>query len=405
MTSISVEGLRADSFARVRSSSRQIARPQKPYNSADSVGRILVTGGTGFIGGAVLAQLYLGEHWPRVLVMVRAGSVAEARQRTRESVSRFFGYDIGIDRIDEENIIVAGLEDCEALARDTRLSSVTHVLHSAAVTSFSNHPRIDAINIDASLKFVSVLNKRANVRRFVNVGTAWCVGMDAGRLISEDGKQATAKHVVPYTRSKREFERRVRSDFPWFPMVSARPSIVVGHTEFGTAPSGSIYWVFRTAQLLGQFTCSFQERVDIVPVDWVAKSLVHLVLKRELWYDTYHLSAGEQSFSTIAELDSAIARGRKTEPVGEAGYLRVTRPKLAEQVHERKSLFGEANPMLLGRALAIYSKFAESGVLFQNDRTMAEGVPSAPAFHTYAARCAETAEITSIAAQMEDDFK
>lgn len=404
MNSISVKELRSDNLARVPANFCQSARPVRPYNSVTSIGRILVTGGTGFIGGAVLAELLEGPHWPNVLMMVRAGSVEEGRQRIIESVARFIGHSRCAAQIKSANIVVAGLETCDSLADDARISQVTHVIHSAAVTSFSNHPRIDAVNVDGSLKFVSMLDRCADVRRFVNVGTAWSVGMNSGRSIKEDGSQETDEHVVPYTKSKREFERRLRSELPWFPIVSARPSIVVGHTKLGTAPSGSIYWVFRAAQMLGQFTCSFRERVDVVPVDWVAKALVHLTLKPDLWFDTYHLSAGHGSYSTVAELERAIAGGRRVEPLAEAKYNRVTRQKLAEEI-QSCALFGDANPALLSRALLIYSKFAESGVVFENDRAFAEGISQAPAFHTYAAYCAETAETTSIAAQMEDDFK
>ena len=43
--------------------------------------------------------------------------------------------------------------------------------------------------------------------------------------------------------------------------------------------------------------------------------------------------------------------------------------------------------------------------MFDNRRTLAEGIQRPPAFYTYAGICAATAEATSIASQMEDDFK
>ena len=371
----------------------------------NSIEKILVTGGTGFIGGAVLAELIDGPLWPKTLIMVRAANAREARTRIVSSLLRFLPGRPVDDLVRDEQIIVLGLEDASKLADDPRIRDVSHVIHSAAVTAFSNHPRIRAINVDASMNFVNVLKKSAKIQRFVNVGTAWCVGMDVDKVVLENGEQGSATHIVPYTESKLEFERTVRRTHPDFPFVSARPSIVVGHTRYGTTPSGSIYWVFRSVHVLGQFSCDFDQRLDVVPVDWVARSLVSLMIKPELSYDTYHLSAGEQSFSTIAQLDIAIASGREVRPVGRDDYRAVSERQLTKTVYEKRKKLGDANPWLLSRALGLYAQFAESGVVFDNQRTMSEGIEQAPPFHTYAAVCARTSETASLAAQMADDFK
>lgn len=404
MDGLTIGGLRQEMYSESQATSRRKAAAMLPKNTAGTIGKLLVTGGTGFIGGAVLAELYDSAVWSKTLIMVRAADLAQARQRIEDSIARFLPG-TPISNLRDGQIVLSGLEDAGRLADDRRIRDVTHVIHSAAVTSFANHPRIQAVNVDASLAFVATLERCAKVQRFLNVGTAWCVGMDVDKLVAEDGEQGSAEHVVPYTQSKLEFERRVRRQHPNFPLISARPSIVVGHTRLGTAPSGSIYWVFRAAQVMGEFTCGYDERVDVVPVDWVANALVHLTAKKELWYDTYHLAAGETSFSTIGELDAAIARGRNTKANGRNGFHRVSTRAIATSVRGKLDQLGDANPTLLTRALTIYSRFAESGVLFENRRTLAEGIAPPPPFHSYAAECARTAETTSIAAQMEDDFK
>lgn len=376
-----------------------------PTNVAGEVQTLLLTGGTGFIGGAVLAEIIDTPLWARTLVMVRAARVDEARRRLADSIARFFpGRDV-FDLIQPQQIISCGLEDVASLECDPRLCQVTHVVHSAAVTSFANHPRIRTINVEASETFVQLLQKVSPIQRFINVGTAWCVGMGGGKVIWEGGSQQTETHVVPYTRSKIEFEQLIRRKYPAFPLISARPSIVVGHSKLGTAPSGSIYWVFRAAQLLGSFTCRFDDKQDVVPADWVAKALVHLMLKPELWFDEYHLSAGQSAYSTIGQLDVAIAEGRSVTPHGRGGFRFITPRELPKAVYEQRCKFGEANPVLLAKALAIYANFAESGVVFDNSRTLSEGVPPPPPFHSYASQCARTSELASIADQMEDDFK
>jgi nucleoside-diphosphate-sugar epimerase len=395
----------ARSFAKqppaISSLDASLRRPTK----TTSIEKILVTGGTGFIGGAVLAELIHSKHWHQTLIMVRGANPKDARDRIVRSLKRFLPDEPIEEMLLDDQIIVAGLEDAKSLLNEPRMANVSHVIHSAAVTAFSNHPRIRAINVDACLEFVEVLKKCARVQRFVNVGTAWCVGMDVEKLVTEDGDQGSAKHIVPYTESKLEFERTVRRLHPDFPFVSARPSIVVGHTQYGTQPSGSIYWVFRSVHVLGKFTCSFDQRMDVVPVDWVAQALMGLALKEELSFDTYHLSAGESSYSTIAQLDDAIAEGRNVQPTTRAHYMSVDDRQLTKAVYDKRKMLGDANPWLLSRALGLYAKFADSGVLFDNQRTLWEGIASPPPFHSYAAMCARTSENTSLAAQMEDDFK
>ena len=62
-----------------------LRRPTK----TTSIEKILVTGGTGFIGGAVLAELIHSKHWHQTLIMVRGASPKEARDRIVRSLKRY----------------------------------------------------------------------------------------------------------------------------------------------------------------------------------------------------------------------------------------------------------------------------------------------------------------------------
>lgn len=370
-----------------------------------SIDYLLVTGGTGFIGGAILAELLATPLWTKTLIMVRAQSPEEGKRRIAESMQRFFPDVSVAGLINMDQIIVGGLEDAGALVEDRRTPRITHVIHCAAVTSFSNNPKIRAVNVDASLKFLRYLSEAAGLRRFTNVGTAWCVGMRTSEVVPESAQVSEGEHVVPYTQSKLEFERKARFEFPGLSFVSARPSIVVGHTKLGTKPSGSIYWVFRSTFLLGQFTCPYSEKLDVVPVDWVANAVLRLATMPKPKFDHYHLSTGADAASTIAQIDAAIASGINETPHGSGGYRHVTADDLAKAVRKNRERLGEANPWLLSHALNIYGKFAQSGTVFDNRNTLTEGIPPPPPFFSYAGLCAATAQSTSIAAQMEDDFK
>ncbi|MBS0244364.1 MAG: SDR family oxidoreductase [Proteobacteria bacterium] len=383
----------------------QDARTRTGDQNGSITGRLLITGGTGFIGGAILAELARTPIWDNVLILVRGASVAGARSRVCRSIGRFEPTGSEPAPLRDDQIVVGGLEDFAELQRDTRISAVTHVIHAAAVTSFSKSARIRAVNVEASLGFVRMLDACAELKRFVYVGTAWCVGLKAGACIPEGQLEDNGRHLVPYTESKLEFERAVRHQFPHLPFVSARPSIVVGHTTLGATPSASIYWVFHSAALLGSFTCSLDDRIDVVPVDWVARALITLTTKPSLAHDAYHISAGDDASSSFASIDTAIARGRNREPYGRTRYRKLDEKQLVLTVFAQRKLFGGASPWVLAPALGLYGQFAKSDTCFDNARLLAEGVEAPPRFSSYADRCAASAEHLSIAEQMEDDFK
>src|SRR4051794_38834428 len=92
---------------------------------------VLLTGATGFIGGATLARLLQAHPSCRVLLLVRGETPGVAAARVRRSLGRF------VDLADLE----PGLRSCEVICGDLtdpgslanpRLDEATHVVHLAS---------------------------------------------------------------------------------------------------------------------------------------------------------------------------------------------------------------------------------------------------------------------------------
>ena len=370
---------------------------------------LLVTGATGFLGGAVAAELLNTPHWDSARFMVRAASREEGAGRIRAVLTRFEVAPAALARVRPEQIVLGDLRSTAAMFADpvshATLASVKRVINCGAVATFSNHPQLWPVNVDGTFAFAKQLCETAQLDRFVHVGTAMCIGPDVPSPVPEDfTPPAPIRHLVPYTETKIVIEERFKKELPQLPLVQARPTIIVGHSTQGTRPSSSIYWVFRTAQLLEKFTCALTDQIDVVPVDWVARALIELAMKPELKYRFYHLSAGPQAASTFAELDVAMAKGRGVPPLG-AKYHQASYAELAAMRGEYQARLGPCNPRIMQRAIKLYGVFAALNVTFRNEHMLDEGIPPPPPFARYADVCAATAESSTISEQMVADFK
>jgi nucleoside-diphosphate-sugar epimerase len=366
----------------------------------------LITGATGFIGGAATVAALRAGYGPRLLLLSRPLSDACSRERLLANLRRLGATDRELRTLGEDYLVEADLAE-PASFRDLRpLEHVERVIHAAALPTFSNNPAIASINVDGTLALAHALNPDC-LERFLFVSTAMAVGPSLGRgAVVPESQDLGGEHdhLVPYTASKAEAERRLRTELADLPLVVARPSIVVGHTELGVAPSQSIFWVFMVGHMLEAFTCDLDDSIDVVPADWCAEALLSLATVDRIEHDVYHVSAGRESSVTMAEIDRVLARARGVPPIANS-YRRVEKEDLVEMLPKMKRVAPEANRRLLLRAMQLYGGFAELNYVFDNARLRGVGLAPSPPLTRYLSRCVETARGIPIADQMKWDFK
>ena len=124
---------------------------------------------------------------------------------------------------------------------------------------------------------------------------------------------------------------------------------MIGHTRSGCGPSSSIFWFFRTLDLLRRVPACLDARKDIVPVDYVARALVFLLFKQQLRHDCYHISAGEVSSVSWREMAAVFARYYGERP--EIPYQLADFASLTRERGRMRGLLGQGDEKLMLRVM------------------------------------------------------
>src|SRR5258708_12527112 len=101
---------------------------------------LLLTGATGFLGGAIAAALLDSPRWRELLILIRAADAAEGRTRLAQCMQRFALDAALVERIGDHQILCGDLCGAAQFADDPRLAAITEVVTCPPFPSFPNHP-------------------------------------------------------------------------------------------------------------------------------------------------------------------------------------------------------------------------------------------------------------------------
>lgn len=368
---------------------------------------ILITGASGFVGGAVVEHIIRQTSMNniRLLLLVRADDNLAGRNRIISNLEKFDLTDQQLAVISEDSILIGDLSEPEGFINDPRLDNVTHVINCAAIASFGNNPVLWKVNVEGSLVFAKRMAQVKTLQRFVHVGTAMASMPDKDSVFYEDmPDNIHNEDLVQYTASKRAIENLIRQECPDMPFVVARPSIIVGHTQFGCRPSSSIFWVFLMAIKLKKFTCTFDAKIDVIPVDYCAMVLVNLCLSDDIQHNFYHISSGEEMCTPFHEIDTFVAKASNSDTIIDE-YKQISYQDFTGIRKQFKDILGPCNDKIILRAIKLYGGFAALNVKFDNRRLMDMGIPKPAPFRSYIDKCVNTTRGQTISELMMVDFK
>jgi thioester reductase-like protein/NADP-dependent 3-hydroxy acid dehydrogenase YdfG len=245
--------------------------------------RYVVTGGTGFIGGRVIARILDIQPDAQVWVLVRRPSLGRFERRSAHWGERV-------------KPLVADLTELE-LTDETiaELGEIDHVVHCAAIydiTAAEAEQR--AANVEGTRAVIELTQRLdATLHHVSSIAVA---GDFAGEY-TEDDFDVGQQLPTPYHQTKFEAELLVRST-PGLRYRIYRPAVVVGDSRTGEMDKidGPYYFfgVLSKLAVLPRFTPLMLPdtgRTNIVPVDYVADALAALMHVENRDGQAFHLTA------------------------------------------------------------------------------------------------------------------
>ena len=244
---------------------------------------VFLTGATGFLGMEVLARL-LEKGDRDVICLVRASDSAAAQERLEDVMAKLWRDPspyLGRARAIAGDVTAPGL-GMDKAERAAAAEEVCAVMHCAASISF-DLPLDEArqINVEGTREIIGFAREAKSLgrlERFIHVSTAYVAGITKGTF-GESELDADQAFRNTYEQTKWEAEHVVNDASDLDPVI-ARPSIVMGESGSGWTPAFNVlYFPIRVFSrgLFPEVPARPEALVDVVPVDYVADALVHLL--------------------------------------------------------------------------------------------------------------------------------
>jgi thioester reductase-like protein len=244
---------------------------------------VFLTGATGFLGMEVMARvLERGDR--EVIALVRAADDVAAQERLDGVLAKLWRDPSpyrSLARAVAGDVTSPGL-GMDTGTRATVAEEAGAVMHCAASISFDLElEEARAINVEGTREVIGLARQAKNggrLDRFIHVSTAYVAGITKGTF-RERQLDAGQSFRNTYEQTKWEAEHIVNEASDLDPVI-ARPSIVMGESGSGWTPAFNVlYWPIRAFSrgLFAEVPARPEALVDVVPVDYVADALVHLL--------------------------------------------------------------------------------------------------------------------------------
>ena len=347
---------------------------------------IFVTGATGYLGSYLVAGLFR-EHRDKLNLLVRAKSEREARERLWKSLQLHFEFPEFFENLNSRVRIFRGdlTEERFGLSDDDYhelVDSTDSIIHCAASLNRKSERQCMNVNLLGALEVIQLARRAQNrngLRRYSHVSTVAVAGRRQNEVVTEDASIDWARSDYdPYARTKKFGEHMLRQLLPDVPTTIFRPAIVLGDSRFPQTTQFDMAQAFDVLAKLPVLPLRPDDRIDIVPANYVGKAIVTIHQKDEPAHGIYHLSSGTGS-QTFRELTDALAAAGKSSKPSYVPWIGGPFSGIVEWLSKRGGTSGYGASLL-----KVFWPYLNWNTVFENSRVVAELGETPAKFSTYA---------------------
>jgi nucleoside-diphosphate-sugar epimerase len=192
-------------------------------------------------------------------------------------------------------------------------------LHCAASLNRKSEKQCLNVNLRGSLEVIQLARRARDLhglRRYSFVSTVAVAGKRQNEVVAEDDSIDWARSDYdPYARTKKFAEHMVNQLLPEVTHTIFRPAIVMGDSKRAETTQFDMVQAFDTLARFPVLPLRPDDRIDIVPANFVGAAIVKIHQSEKPNHDIYHLSSGNGS-QTYKELTDALAeQGGWSKPI------------------------------------------------------------------------------------------
>lgn len=302
-------------------------------------GKILITGGTGFLGSYIIKEL------------VEKGYAVRAIRRSTSKLPFYIQAEIlqKVEWVDGDVLDVVALDDA--------MNGVETVIHAAALVSFhkADHKEMMAVNINGTANVVNTALEN-NINRFIHISSVAAIGRKTdGGNVNEEKKWTESPVNTQYGISKFKSEMEVwRGIGEGLNAVILNPGTIIGYGDWNSSSCA----LFKNAY--NEFSWYTNGINGFVDVEDVAKATV-LMMESEITEQRFILNGDNWPFRKLFN--------KMAEGFGKKLPHRLATPFLGEfawRMEKIRSLFTGKKPLLTKES----ARVAHSKTFFDNSKIL-----------------------------------